>query len=280
MSSITLADVLRRIHNLPSLPAVVIELLASLEGDDVHIEKLASEISQDQALSAKTLRLANSSFYGMARQVTTIQEAVAILGLGTVRNVVTTASLMGAFPSHPPGGFDATPFWRHAIAVAVCARALALGLQSNPDLAYTAGLIHDIGRLVLVTQFQSDYEATLAFRMQHDCGLLEAERAVLGLDHAAVGQALSQQWKFPPAIQEAVAAHHRPDCRGLLLVTKIVMAANAIAHALDLSAEKEDAVPALPLGLWADLGLEETSLLSAMEETRKRFEDARLALAI
>lgn len=278
MNAVALDEVLRRIHNLPSLPNVVMELLASIDQEDVNIDELALKIAQDQALTAKTLRLANSSFYGMAHQVTTIQEAIAILGFRTVRSLVTTAALIGVFASSTDNSFNVAPFWRHAIATAVCARELAPYLRINPEHAYTAGLLHDIGRLVLVTQFQPNYEATMAYRAQHDCRLLDAEHAVLGVDHAAVGHALTRHWKFPEAMQQAVAAHHAPVVEGARPLSVVILAADALAHALDLSMDADDSVPPVPTGFWKLLQVDEQALLQVFENTEKQFEGASLVL--
>ncbi len=271
MNSITQAEVLRRIHNLPSLPAVVLELLATLDDDDPHIQTLANKIAQDQALTAKTLRLANSSFYGIPHEITTIPQAIAIVGFRTVRSLATTAALIENFSGSRTAGFDVNPFWRHAIAAAVCARNLAAQLDLNTEFAYTAGLLHDIGRLVLVTQFSANYEATMVWRNQHDGSLLQAEQAVLGIDHAEVGQVLTRHWKFPESMQQAIARHHSPDCDGLLPMSLLVMAADAIAHALDLSRDEADAVPTLASGLWAQLGLSEAALLQVFADTETQF---------
>jgi putative nucleotidyltransferase with HDIG domain len=278
MNPIVLDDVLRRIHNLPSLPVVVMELLASMGQDDANIEALAEKIARDQALTAKTLRLANSSFYGMTRQVTTIQAAIAILGFRTVRSLATTAALMGSFSANPGNSFNFAPFWRHAIAAAVCARELAPRLYISPDQAYTAGLLHDIGRLVLVTQFPPQYQATMTYRAEHDCHLLDAEHAVLGLDHAQVGQALTQHWKFPLAMQQALAEHHAPSSLGMQALSLVVMAADAIAHALDLSMDADDLVAPVPLGLWQQLGLDEVTLLQVFASVEQQFDATSLLL--
>ena len=278
MNRITPEEILRRIANIPSLPTVVMELLTTIDQEDVRVETLADKIEQDQALTARTLRLANSSFYGMACQITTIREAIAIVGFRTIRGLATTAGLMGTFAGSDRGGFDATPFWRHALGAAVCARELATYLDLNPEHAYVSGLIHDIGRLVLVTQFAPNFEATMAHRAQHDCSWLQAERAVLGLDHAAVGQALARQWKFPEATQQAVACHHASSSAELLPLSLVVMAADAITHALDLSSDEGDAVPLICPGLWVQLGLNDASLLDVFAATEKQFHVASAVL--
>lgn len=278
MNAIAMDDVLRTIHQLPSLPTVVLALLQSLEREQVNIDALADQIALDQALAAKTLRLANSSFYGMAREVATIEQAIAILGFRTVRSLATTAALMSALAGNAATRSNALPFWRHSIAVAICARELASRLHLNPEQAYAAGLLHNIGRLVLVTQFASQYECTMAHRAEHDCSLFEAEQAVLGLDHAAVGQALAQYWKFPLELQQAVAFHHASIIIGQPSLLVVIYAANAITHALDVSQHAADLVPPLPTGLWQQLGLDEKALLAVFENTDKQFAGASLVL--
>ncbi len=275
---LTLDLVLPGIHKLPSLPTVVMELLALLDQDDANVDALAGKIAQDQALAAKTLRLANSSFYGMAQQVKTIQEAIGILGFRTVRSLGTTSALMAAFAKSTPASFNATPFWRHAVAAAVCARELANHLGLNSEQAYTTGLLHDIGRLVLVSQFHAGYEATMAYRARHDCHLLQAERAVLGLDHAEVGAALARHWNFPQAMQLAVAGHHTPEIAGASRLALVILAADAIAHALDMSKHEDDLVPPVPTGLWAQLELDENKLPAIFAATEAQFAAASLAL--
>jgi putative nucleotidyltransferase with HDIG domain len=280
MNTIVMEEVLRRIHNLPSLPTVVMEFLARMGQEDLNIDALAQKIAQDQALTAKTLRLANSSFYGMARQVASIQEAIAVLGFRTVRSLATTAALLGTFAGSTHTRFNVTPFWRHAIAAAVCARELAVHLNIDPEYAYTAGLLHDIGRLVLVTQFQPNYEATMTYRAQHDCRLVDAEHAVLGLDHAQVGYLLMRHWKFPEAMQQAVASHHAALVQSMPPMSLVILAADAIAHALDLSMDPDDLVPPVPVGLWKQLGLDEKTLRKVFENSEKQFEGASLVLSI
>jgi putative nucleotidyltransferase with HDIG domain len=271
MSALAMADVLQVIHRLPSLPTVVMELLASMDQDDVDIDTLARKIAQDQTLTAKTLRLANSSFYGRARAVNTMAEAIGILGFRTVRSVVTTAGLMQSMGPGGPETPDLKPFWRHAIGVAVCARELAPYLRVHADHAYTAGLLHDIGRLVLVTQLAPQYAAVLAYSSANACSTLAAERAVLGLDHAEIGRTLAAVWKFPTHLQLAVGLHHSLEVPGGDALALVVIAADAIVHALDLALDPADVVPHMPPHLWSHLGLDDNALLQVFARTEKQF---------
>jgi HD-like signal output (HDOD) protein len=221
MSQIALDEVVRRIHDLPSLPAVVAELLSSMEADDIDLSYLSGRIALDQALTAKTLRLANSSFYGMPSKVTSIQQAMSVLGLHSVRTLVTACGVISAVPATAAAAgttLDFDAFWRHAIATAVWARALARHLRQSPDTAFTAGLLHNLGTLVLATRFPDQYTAVLAWRQAHaDASVAEAELAVFGVDHAQAGSALAAYWKFPQAIQDAISHQHRANATGLAL---------------------------------------------------------------
>ena len=193
--------------------------------------------------------------------------------------MATTAALISTFCANPHTGFNSAPFWRHAIAAAVCARELAVALHLNPEYAYTTGLLHDIGRLVLVTQIQRNYEATMAYRAQHDCRLLDAERAVLGVDHALVSLVLARHWKFPEPMQQAGACHHAPLLEDMPPLSLVALAADVIAHALDLSLDPDDLVPTIPAGLWQQLGLGEKALHKVFERAEHQFEAASLILS-
>ena len=278
MHPLTLPEVLLTIHKLPSLPAVVLELLASMAQDDAPIETLGKKIAQDQALTAKSLRLANSSFYGMVQQVTTPQQAISVLGFRTIRCLVTTAALIGAAPNANHAAFDSKMFWRHGIAAAVCAREIAHYLGCNAEFAYTAALLHDIGRLVVVTQFPLHFDAILAFLSEHRCTPVQAEQAILGMDHTVVGHALTQHWKFPLALQQAVASHHTLPAPGEDALTTTVRQANVLAHALDSTLEDDCAQTDVVVALGAALELEGGAWIALIARIKKNFAGASLVL--
>lgn len=261
------------IQDLPSLPVVVMDLLGSLEDDDVDISVLARKVSHDAALTAKTLRLANSASFGLQVKVTTIQQAITFLGFQAVRNLITAAAVTGCFPAGRCQGFDDKAFWRHASASAACARALARRMRFNQDVAFTAGLLHDIGQLVLVSSHPDAYGAVLAWRRQHDCSLLDAERAVLGVDHVDAGMALAAHWNFSDTMRQAIARHHAPDTPGAGFLAAIVHVADAIVHALDLAGNADEQVPPVSSVAWDAMGLNEEAYLHLFRETEQQFED-------
>lgn len=281
---LSLDQAVARLKDLPALPLVVSELLASFEDPDVDLGELAGKIANDQALTAKTLRLANSSFYGLQSRVRTISQAIQVLGFDSVRALVVGAGVIGGFDTGRERGFDYEGFWRHAIGTALCARALARHARVNPggnsEICFVAGLLHDLGRLVLVTRFPEHYAEALSRRSLRDCELLLAEREVLGIDHAQVGRALGQHWKIPEQICRAIANHHQPMRQDEGELAAVVHVANVIAHGLDLADHEDDQVPALVQGAWDSLGLDDAVLRAVFAQTEAQFEETCQILAM
>lgn len=274
MNALAMSDVIKNIRDLPALPVIVGELINSLEDDDTSTNLLADKLSKDQALSAKALRLANSSFYGRSSKVLTIQHAIAILGFNSVRTLVTSAAVISGFSGGKHSNFNFESFWRHAIAAALCAKILAGEVGANQDHAFMVGLLHDIGRLVLVTGSPQHYEQVIAYREEKDCYLIDAERQVLGIDHAMVGAALAAHWKFPALIQNAIASHHAPNAQDVDELGSIVHMADCIAHALDFSSDERDLVFPVSDAVWRKFNFGQDVLARIFQQTETQFDEA------
>ena len=273
MTTLVISDIIKSIRDLPSLPAVVVELLGNLDQEDTSTKRLGEKIAQDQALAAKTLRLANSSFYGMQCKVTTIPQAIAVLGFNSVRTLVTAAAVVGNFSAAAECDFDFKIFWRQSIATALCAKTLARHKNVNQDHAFMAGLLHDIGRLVLVTHSPKLYAEVLAHRAAQDCSVFEAERAILGLDHTMVGRALAEYWKFPLPMQKAIENHHISETQEKGSLAALIFVADSIAYALDLCGDDDAMVPPVPSITWNGLNLEKDIVMNIFSETESQFEE-------
>lgn len=274
MNKLTMNEAVRTIQGrLPHLPEIVADLLCSMRQENIDIDTLAEKLSHDQALVAMTLRLANSSFYGMPHRVTSIREAFAILGLKGMRTLITAAAVTNGFIANHDSAGEIEKNWRHSIAVAVCAKALARQLHLDQELAFTVGLLHDIGRLILAMYFPLQHQATLAHRAAHDCTLFQAEQSVLDIDHAMVGQALAEHWKFPVAMQLAIGSHHAPEQSGHNALISLVHVADAIVHALDLALDEEELVPPVSTTAWNSLGIGQEAFLRVFDETEQQFDE-------
>ncbi len=254
-----------RVRELPPLPRVLTEVLLALQRDDVAVDQLSLKISQDEALAAKTLRLANCSFYGVAGRVGSIRDGINVLGLRTLSGALAAAAVAGRFPRIQCEGFDFDAHWRHSIGSALCAQAIARVLQMDEATAFTAALVHDIGRLALASHFPGEFAQTLHYQAEHDCLTHEAEQAVLGTDHCELGACIAEHWCFAVPVILAIRQHHAPQAQGPANLVDLVHVADNIAHGLDLSGLPSEAVPPLSVPTWMRLGL-------SAEQCREIFE--------
>jgi putative nucleotidyltransferase with HDIG domain len=271
---------LDKLRELPALPQVIIDLQSAMSREDVSIDAIADRVSLDQALAAKALRVANCSFYGVPGRVVSIRQAIGMLGLRSVSTVLTIAAVSQSIPRPSCAGFDMERYWRHSVAVALCARDIARALRLDADVAFTAGLLHDLGRLALASQAPAFLAETLRRRDELDCTMLEAERATLGSDHAALGSQVAARWHFGPAIVDAIRLHHEPPATPQVTVVDIIHIADGIAHALDVAGDPNEMVPPLDATAWTRAGLTEGQMLLILEGTEAEVDGLCAALSV
>lgn len=267
-----------RLNQLPSLPTAVAELLASMGNEDVDVERIARLIAKDQGLAARVLRVANSSFYGLQKRVSSINDAVVVLGFRAVRSMVLAISINGALRAEACTGFDLQAYLRHGVGTALAARTLAPLVGQNPDYAFTAGLLHDIGQLVLAANFPAQYTATLAYRRQHDCQLIIAERDILGVDHPQVGGMLAETWHFPEILRCAAVDHHQPATAEARSLADLIHLADITAHALGLANTPDEIVPPVDRTAWERLRLDTEKYAAALPKIVHSMEETCQAL--
>lgn len=225
------------IATVPKIPAPspsvarLLELLARPDGDNDDMIKV---VRQDGVMSAKLLGLCNSAAYGLSSPVSSIEQAVLMIGHTEIHKLVVSVGFSGALsPAMPGYAMQDGELWKHSLLTAYTAVAVtALARQSNvdPSIAYTAGLIHDIGKIVITHALNKDAQQEL--RQLIDFGaksLLEAEHEVVGCDHAEVGACLLQQWGLPAVLIESVAHHHAPITKPQPLLSAIIHVADIVA---------------------------------------------------
>jgi len=204
---------LRDVESLPPMPQIMHKARAVLDNPDSNLRELADLIEIDQALAMKVLRLSNSAYYSRLQKVSSIQEAAVVLGitvLGELITVACTAKILGQ--SLEGYKIPATAMWRHSLSVAVGAKLIAK--RKHPALAneaFSAGLVHDAGKLILDKYILERKEAFSAFLEDGDETFLAAEKAILGFDHAEIAARVCEKWHFPKAISAAIKYHHRPS---------------------------------------------------------------------
>jgi HD-like signal output (HDOD) protein len=231
-----LEDLIDGTVSIPTIPTVLTEITAIVSSADGSARDAAEVIEKDPAIATRALRLVNSSFYGLKNPVSNINLACSILGLKVIKNLVVQATVLQTFSSDQErAGFDADWLWDHSFKAAVACRLLAektaIAEDWNKDDAYTCGLIHDIGKLILLDSQNERFLEALALSKQINIPLAKAEAEVFGFNHAHVGGLLANRWKLAPNVQAAVMYHHSPAtnpedwARGFL-----VKAANTYAH--------------------------------------------------
>jgi len=266
-SPIDAATLRRRISELPAMPQVVLEVLTLLRQESAGAEECATAIASDPTLTALTLRLANSAFYGVPGRVGSIRDAIQMLGRRTLGALLTTAVVSTRFKPTACEGFDFAAFWRHALATAIAAQSLARELTLDDEAAFTAGLLHDIGRLALAAHWPQPLSAALAQSRRDDAPLAAVETALLGTSHSEVGALIADHWRFPAAVAQAIAYHHAPPAAARASVSDLVHVADALAHALDLHHDPDEMVPEIEPASWERLALAPAQCLRAFERT-------------
>ena len=206
-------NILAKVRNVPSMPSVVIKLRQYLSDPDVSFDELAKVIEYDPGLTANLLQLANSAYFGWSGQIKTVKGAITRLGTNRIFQMVLCMSV-APLVRKPVKGYDmeSNGLWKHSIAVAICAEQLALILKiPNSEEAFTAGLLHDMGKILLGTFVEIDDKPIKDLVQTEGLSFNEAERRVLGIDHAEAAAELLQYWKLPENVVAAARWHHNPE---------------------------------------------------------------------
>lgn len=201
-------------QTLPSLPTLYREVMDELHSPDASIDKIGRIVSKDLGMLTKILQVVNSPFYGLPRQISNAAQAVALLGLDTIKSLVLSMKVFSQFEGVPQSFFSLDVLWNHAMTTARYARTVAKGQGADQRMiedAFTAGLLHDVGLLVLAINAPDTYTETLALAQHEAIPEWEAERRVLGATHADVGGYLLGIWGVSDTIVETVAFHHEPQ---------------------------------------------------------------------
>ena len=274
MENYELKRLVDKMEVLPTLPSVVAQLLELTQDVDADAGTIARVIEADQALTARLLRIVNTSSFHFKTPITTVSRAVTVLGFKAVRCMALGMGVAKVLPKN--GKNDAFPlheFWKHALACAVCAEGLASRSPHgiDKDEAFVAGLLHDIGKVVFVTCFGSEYANVVARAKENNLPLIEAERAALSTDHCNAGKWLCERWGLPKVFTDAVWLHHQPSefTSGSGINTQMiqmVQVADTMARQLMIGVSGNDQFDAVDERQLADVGV----TLQAAAEIRQK----------
>lgn len=242
---------IKSIKSLPTLPAVAQKVSKMAGSADTSAAQLGRIISTDQALSGRVLRLVNSSFYGFPGRISSISNAIVLLGFDVVRSLIISVSVFEMMEKGIVG------LWEHSLGCAVASRIIAKKIKGcDPEEISVAGLLHDIGKIVVSIQMADNYEDIKRRIKENKIIFYEAEKEVLELTHEDIGGWLAESWNLPVGLQEPVTFHHRPlKAKNAKMQTCIVHLANFLVRAVGFGSGGDPWVPQLNRKAWEFLGL-------------------------
>lgn len=208
-----ISRILKSIDNIPAFPATGNKVAQLLNKADYSVLQVANVIKYDPSITANILKMANSAYFGSQHKISTINDAVMYLGQKNLLRAIQTAGISKYYKKGASGYYDkATDLWEHSVAVALMSQILSRKItgEENPTL-YTASLLHDVGKIILGEFVRDELEKITILVLEQHRSFLEAEEAVLGINHADLGGKIAEHWNFPIEIRDAISFHHRPD---------------------------------------------------------------------
>lgn len=263
----TLESIISR-SDLPTLPTVYSRLEAAIEDPRSSTTSISAVISSDATLTARLLRIANSAMFQFPSQITSISTAVRVVGTRQIRDLALATIVIGMFERFNPPVGKMEMFWQHSIACGVAARVVgAQRREVNVERFFVAGLLHDIGSLLLYLHMPEQMMVAMKHASEGSLPLHVIEKDLIGFDHAELGAALLSQWGLPAALHRAVRYHHSPDqCVDFRMDASIVHVSDVIVNALEIGNRPDAFVPPLMDEVWASLGLPTAVLAPSIEQ--------------
>jgi len=237
MARLSLESIVEAVNDLPALPTVVTRVMQLTDDPNSTAQDINNVLNQDQAITARVLRLANSAFYGYTRRINTVTDAVVFMGFKTIRSIVIAASVSDILNQEIAGyALEYGELWKHSQCTAMAARLIARKAKlPTLDLAYTAGLLHDIGKVILNRTMKEAYFEVVERVSEGEIPFNQVENEILGFNHAEVGSRVAGKWNLPDQLVEAIAYHHDPDQATINpKLTAIVHLADAICVAMGI----------------------------------------------
>ena len=264
---------------LVTLPQVFLRINRLVDDPDSSLSDIAKVVSQDPAFTVRLLRVANSPFYGFPSTIDSVDKAASVIGTSQIRNLALSMSVASSFAGLPNDLVSMDNFWRHSLYCALIARALARELRGcDPSVVFTAGLLHDIGELILFNRLPEEAKNSLLLVLDQadDLPIYQAEQQIIGFDHAMVGGRLASHWGLPPLLVECIACHHAIDRAARYpRETALVHLANILAQMAEVDTLNLDDVPPVDPSVWAITGLDDGIVERVVCEARQEIAEAQ-----
>ena len=269
-------DVVEMAGEMATLPIIFTRINEAVENPESSFSEMGQIISGDSALSARLLKIVNSAFYGFSNKIETITHAITIIGTAQLRDLVLATAVVEKFQGVPSKTIDMKSFWLHSISCGLAARIIATYRhERNPERFYVLGVLHDIGRLLMFLNIPDQMRQVIEMSEQEKISLHEAEKKVIGFDHAEMGGFLMEAWNLPVTFQTAINFCHdpsstTPECD---TETSIIHVADLISHSMEYGSSGDPYVPPLDERAWKKIGLRPSILASVIYQLDRHLDE-------
>ena len=282
---INIEGILEKIDKLPSLSPTVSKVIEVANNLNSSPRELVTVIKMDPVLTGKVLKLVNSAYFALSQEVTSLERAIIMLGLNTIKNLALSTAVLDQFSSKKfkISGFNLDEFWKHSLAVAVASKVMAIKLNI-PKLYreeyFIAGLIHDLGKLIVAQYYPDEMSSILKSTQEFKSSILLMENREINYTHPEIGEKIAEKWRLSPALINAIASHHAPDfyeseTEGFKLVVSVYIA-NIYANKLKIGFSGDDFISEPNPLTWKTLGFTQeqcfADLSCVSEELQKAME--------
>lgn len=258
-----------RIEEIPTLPIVATKLIDLIEDEKTTARDVGNLISMDQAISSRVLRMANSAFYGFPREITSTSQATVILGFDTIKSLALSVAVFNTLKMSEKITKMIEGLWLHSITCAVASKNIALALGYSDGASYfTAGLLHDIGKVIFHFFFHEEYEKVIKYQETYNVNIFKAEKEQLEITHCDIGYWVTKKWKFPDFLIDCVRYHHSVDTSpdleddSLPKSVHVIRLADIIAKKAKIGFSGDNIIPNFPPYLLNRINLQEDDALS------------------
>ncbi len=267
-------DLISEDETIFSLPEIYFELQEGLNDPDKTFQDIGEIIRCDAALTARLLKIVNSPFFGFPSEIETISHAISIIGMNQLTDLALATLVIYQFRGIPNSLFNMEKFWRHSMSCGVAARSIAeFRGEKNVERFYLAGILHDIGRLVIFKKEPALAREAFVRSKEQPENIFLSERELMGFDHADVGGELLKAWKLPPRLVEAVAFHHQPQAaKRYPFEAAVIHTSDYIVHVLNAGSDDEFSEPQLHPKSWDIIGLDADDFEFMKDKVKRQYE--------